>query len=433
MTLIEAIVSVAIFGIVSGSLYTIITLGVQLVRDDQARLDALAIAQAKMEALRNVPYDDIGTVGGIPSGAFEQSESETHNNTVYTIETDIRYVDDAFDGTTPTDTVSTDYKRIRIEVSWEGQYVSEPVVLVSTIAPNGLESSSGGGTLWLEVYTADSMPISAATVHITNSLVSPSVDITSATDSDGRYLVYGATASTQGYHVEISKSGYSSSQTYTVDVVSNPNPDPSDQTVVDGAVTTKLFYIDQVSDMTIHMEDLTTATPTANLDVRIVGAKRIGTASDGSDIPKYDQTLTTDANGDITLTDIEYDTYSMTFDDATTGYDLAGTPTSIPHVLAPNASDTVTLQTATDSANSFLVTVTNAEGQRLEAASVRLYTANLSADVTQQTNVYGQAFFPSLSADTYLVDVTLAGYEPYQSEFVISNDVQETIPLTVTP
>jgi hypothetical protein len=433
MTLVEAIVSIAIFAVVSVSLYTLITLGVQLVRDDQARLDAVALAQSTIEQLHNVPYDDIGTVGGIPTGTFEQSHTEIHNNTTYTVALDIRYVDDPFDGSAPTDTISTDYKQIRVSVTWEGQYIAKPVVLLTTISPEGLESNGGGGTLWIEAYTASASPISNATVRITNPSVIPAVDITSATDSNGRFLLPGTPASVQGYQIVISKSGYAPTQTYTVDSETNPNPEPGDQTVTEGGITTKVFYIDRHSDLTIHIQDATSGVATSGLPIRLMGAKRIGTALDGSDIPKYDEALTTDANGDISVNDIEYDTYRIVIDDSATGYDIAGTPTPLPFVLAPNTAGAITLHTASNADNTLLVTVQNESETALEGASVRIYTESLSVDVTQTTNASGQTFFSPLPAGIYTLEVTLNGYDFFQDQFDVTDDIQQIIPLTPTP
>ncbi|HLD21696.1 MAG TPA: type II secretion system protein, partial [Patescibacteria group bacterium] len=68
ITLIETLISLAIFIMVSSAFYLLIQLGLRTLTDDQIRLDAIAIAQSQIESLRNVPYDDVGTIEGIPHG-----------------------------------------------------------------------------------------------------------------------------------------------------------------------------------------------------------------------------------------------------------------------------------------------------------------------------------------------------------------------------
>jgi len=431
MTLIEALVSITIFAIVSVSFYMIINLTIKLVRDDQARLDAVSVAQSVVEQIHNAPYDAIGTINGIPNGSFPQTQTQIHNKTRYTVTTDIRYVDDPFDGILPNDPISTDYKKIRVAVTWEGQYVSTPVVLVTTISPDGIETAGSGGTLWIQVYDASTAPITNATVHITNPTVIPAIDIVSATDAQGQMMLPGAPASVQGYNIVVSKNGYSTTQTYTADSEQNPNPDPSDLTVTNGEVTQKILYIDKLSSLTIHAQDVESALPTANLQLHIVGNSRIGTALDGTPIAKYDETHTTNANGDITLSSVEYDSYTITIDDADS--DLAGMSAALPIVIAPNTTNTLTLETAPDAANTLLLTVRDASGNAITDASVLLANASNTVNITQNTNTNGQTFFTPLVAGTYTVTVTHNSYGTFQDSFDVTDDVVQTIPLTANP
>jgi hypothetical protein len=75
------------------------------------------LAQEKIEVVRNMPYENIGTVGGIPPGVLPQTETVTINNLAFEIKTTIVYIDDPFDGLSPDDLLPTDYKRVSIEIS----------------------------------------------------------------------------------------------------------------------------------------------------------------------------------------------------------------------------------------------------------------------------------------------------------------------------
>lgn len=429
-TLIEGIIAIGIFVVVTTGLYLLIQLGIRVVRDSQSRLDALAIAESQMESIKNLPYDNIGTNGGIPAGNITQTSTQTQNDIEFTVETDIRYVDDPFDGTAPIDLVSTDYKSIRVEVRWADQLITAPVVLITIISPNGIETDVGGGTLWLEVFNASAQPIPNATVRITNNTIAPAINITTLTDSNGRFILPGADPAVESYHVEISKSGYSSSQTYVVDALTNPNPDPTDITVIEDEVTTKTFTIDLLSDLQFYVEQRDTGEPIEGLTFTMTGDKRIGTQTDGSDIPKYAQQHTTDSSGNTTVSNIEYDTYSISIDPATTGYDFAGSAPHLPYVLGPNANETITIHVMPDTPYTLLLTVENATGVAITNATVRAYNSGLSIDSTETTNAAGQVFFTALNNESFTIEVTADGYQPYTASVNVTGDDIQTIPLT---
>lgn len=431
MTLIEVVIAIGIFAMVTIALYLVINLSVQVLRDDQSRLDALSIAQSEIESIKNVPYDDIGTTTGIPNGVFAATKTVEQNNTSYTVETDIRYYDDPFDGVAPTDTVNTDYKKVRVEVTWDGQFLDKPVVLLTNIVPNGIETTSGGGTLWVEVYNAATSPIANATVKVENTTVNPAISLTSLTDSQGRFLLPGAPASVQSYQITISKNGYSSEYTYTVDTDTNPNPDPGHQTVLEAEVTTKTFYIDKVSQLHIQIKDVTTGTPQANIPVHIYGNKRIGTDLSGQPIPKYSATLLSDSSGNITLTNMEYDTYTIELQDPT--LDFAGsTPSHLPYVLAPDTIGTITLETAPQASQTLLLSVIDPTQQPVENASVHIVNTLSTIDLTQTTNASGQTFFSPLSAGNFSIEITTPGFTTYTGTIEILADQQQEIALTPT-
>src|SRR3990167_8638010 len=76
-TLIEVVLALAVLGIVIGSIFAIIVIGVRVIGDSKARTDALSIANEKIEQVRNLPYDDVGLQGGVPAGKLPASETVT--------------------------------------------------------------------------------------------------------------------------------------------------------------------------------------------------------------------------------------------------------------------------------------------------------------------------------------------------------------------
>src|SRR5581483_7422951 len=108
----------------------------------------------------------------------------------------------------------------------------------------------GGGTLQINVVNAGGGPVPGASVQIVNSATSPSVNVTTFSDAFGTVFLPGAATSSQ-YQIYVSKSGYSSAQTYAHDQV-NVNPTPGYLTVSGNQTTTSTFAIDLLSHLTVR-------------------------------------------------------------------------------------------------------------------------------------------------------------------------------------
>jgi len=247
-SLIEIVIGVALFLIIALGVYGAFRLSVKVVHQSKARITAIMLANERIEEVRNLPYNDIGTVGGIPSGDIPQTENVVKNGVVFTVKTTISYVDDPFDGTAPDDSVPNDYKRVKVKVFWSGLFEGE-VVSITDVAPKGLESTVGGGNLLVSVFDALGNPISQADIHIANNNVDPQIDVVYQSNDNGQYLVAGAPTSTESYEITVSKSGYSTDRTYGKDEVVNPlNPHA---TVLEGQLTQISFSIDKLSKFSI--------------------------------------------------------------------------------------------------------------------------------------------------------------------------------------
>jgi len=247
-SLIEIVIGIALFLIIALGVYGAFRLSVKVVHQSKARITAIMLANERIEEVRNLPYNDIGTVGGIPSGDIPQTENVVKNGVVFTVKTTISYVDDPFDGTAPDDSVPNDYKRVKVKVFWSGLFEGE-VVSITDVAPKGLESTVGGGNLLVSVFDALGNPISQADIHIVNNNVDPQIDVVYQSNDNGQYLVAGAPTSTESYEITVSKSGYSTDRTYGKDEVVNPlNPHA---TVLEGQLTQISFSIDKLSKFSI--------------------------------------------------------------------------------------------------------------------------------------------------------------------------------------
>ncbi len=162
--------------------------------------------------------------------------------------------------------------------------------------------------------------------------------------------------------------------------------------------------------------------PLANISFAMRGNKTIGSDGGGLPIYKYNQTLTTNAGGTLSLSGMEEDTYTITVYGVSTGYDISESCNPQPVPLPPGGSVSTHIIFAAHTVNSFLVDVRNNAGAMIGNASVRLYRAPY--DTTQTSSGCGQTFFSGLSSGTigggnaYSIDVSASGYQPYTSTSV---------------
>lgn len=223
-----------------------------LIAENRAHVTGLSLATDRVEYIRSLAYDAVGTDGGIPSGVIPQVSTTTANGIEFTERVLIEYVDDPADGYGASDAngITTDYKRVRVSYTWN-QFSSErELVLASNVIPRSIESDVGGGTLRVNVFDADVQPFAGAEVRVTNNTVSPAVDVVRYTNGDGVALIGGAPAAS-GYELRVTDSDHSIDQTYQA-TTSLPNPDKSPVTVVEADVTTTNFFIDALSDLLVR-------------------------------------------------------------------------------------------------------------------------------------------------------------------------------------
>ena len=252
MTLIDVLVGSALTLVVFVALLGLLRASLLMASSAKAKAGATAIATTQMEYLRSLPYDELGTVGGIPAGAVSQTATTTENSVLYTIRTLVTYVDDERDGVGASDEngITTDYKRAKVAVSYTFRQSTREVALVSNMAPPSLETTTGGGTLRVNIVGAGGAPVPGASIRIENPSLVPAVDVTVFSDTSGSAAFPGAPTSTD-YRVSVTKSGYSSAETYARDAT-NQNPTPGYLTIAQNQTTTGTFAIDLLAPVTLR-------------------------------------------------------------------------------------------------------------------------------------------------------------------------------------
>ena len=129
--------------------------------------------------------------------------------------------------------------------------------------------------------------------------------------------------------------------------------------------------------------------PLGSLPVTVTGAKKIS-ANAGAPVYKYQKSVTTNSNGIISLSNIEWDVYDIQVSGT---YAVAEACKNIPYVLAPGVSKSVTLSLATAITNSLRVTVLNSSGYEVPNVSLMLSSGGFNQ--TKVTSACGQSFFGS--------------------------------------
>lgn len=251
---VEALIVIAIAVTIFGALFVTFTHSFELLAHAKAKTTATTLANNRMEYFRSLPYDDVGTVSGIPSGTIPQNSTTTMNNIVFHERVLVEYVDDPADGlltatTTDSNGIPADYKRIKIELTWTIKEQTQSIALVSNIVPRSIETTDGGGTVRVNVLDADSAPLAGAQVRLMNNTTTTTIDVIKMTDGTGTALFSGAPAASN-YEVVVTGTGYSTDQTYEV-TVANPNPVTSPFSVLEADISTVTFQIGELSDLDI--------------------------------------------------------------------------------------------------------------------------------------------------------------------------------------
>jgi len=132
-TLIELICVISLIAVICLSIFSAFNFVYDLTEANHARINALNLAQEKIELIKNMDYQLIGLVGGEPPGNLTGSEDIQINNLSFQIFYQVNWIDDPYDLTAPADTAPHDYKRVQVSVTADTKKAIKPVVLVTDI------------------------------------------------------------------------------------------------------------------------------------------------------------------------------------------------------------------------------------------------------------------------------------------------------------
>ncbi len=161
-----------------------------------------------------------------------------------------------------------------------------------------------------------------------------------------------------------------------------------------------------------------------NLSVTMQGLKTIGNSPT---IWKYNATSTSNSSGEISLPQIEWDTYTVEVS-VVSGYETAEVCNVQPELLAPGTSQLTRIYVATNTPKTLLVDVRRADGTYIEDATITL-TAS-STNQTSLSSACGQSFFRSLNGGSgYTLVVSKTGLETSTTSETVIGDTRRSITL----
>lgn len=429
-TLIESLIGAAVLGIFFAAVTIMVQQSVQLIGEARVAMVAQTIAQERLEIIRNMPYAEVGTVGGIVPGPLPLEEVITVNNQDFSVQTFIQYHDDPFDGLFPEDDLPNDYKKVEIKVNWGGIFASKnPISLYTNISAKSGEVDLGGGIISIIVFNALGEIIPGAEVKLEATELNPPVDTKVYTDTTGRVYLPGASNCHECYKVSVSKSGYTTDQTFGSNEVENPaKPHLS---VLPGQLTETSFTIDLPSSVTFRAVRSGTYIPFNGVQMRIRGSKEKGRNTLDEPVYVYDQQIVTGSGGSVTVSNLTWDRYHVSLPSGSS-VDFAGSWPFSPFSLLPGTSQEFTLVVDAATPRNLLVTVEDNAAQPISQASVELVNSAVGFIATQSTNALdkpdrSQAYFRDLP-DTlipYQLRIIADGFDDVYTETTISGKLKE--------
>lgn len=382
------LVGAALFLVLATGIYGAFRSVLTVTSASRAKIVAMDLANERFELIRNLPYEDVGISGSIPNGLLSHVETFVRSGFTFQATTTIRNIDDPFDGTiggSPNDLSPADSRLVEIEIGCAACRNFAPVFVNSRVGPKNLETSSTNGALFIRVFDANGQPVPDADVRIVNSAAVPAILIEDTTNINGMLQIVDAPPGVNQYQITVSKSGYTTDRTYTPGASGNPNPTKPHATVVIQQVTQISFVIDRVSTMNFSSTNVS-CTPIGGIDFNLTGTKLIGT---GPDVYKYSQDKITNGSGELSVGNMEWDTYPITLIDGS--YDLIGTNPLLPVSLPQNTTQDIDFIVAAKNPRTLLVAVKDsATGLPLENASVQLQKSGYDTTLVTERGFVSQ-------------------------------------------
>jgi prepilin-type N-terminal cleavage/methylation domain-containing protein len=439
-SLIEVLVVMFIVAISFTMFYGVSVTGTKFIIESKNKLAAAALANEKMEIVRNLSYEKIGTQGSIDiPGNLPQEETVVANGRTYQVSTSVRYADDPMDGTistTPADLIPNDYKVVRIIISWvDSAGNTKKVSSTSRFVPPGLETSNGGSPLSINVIDGETLlPVPQASVHITNTATTPQINDTIQTDNAGHIILPAAKISSNN-HVSITKNEYETIT--TMDSSATFIPIYGHISVVSNFLNTYNYILNKLATLTVKTADYQNNV-IGNISFSIGGGKIIGHDNTGANVYSMaNATTTTDVTtGEKQYQNINSGNYNIIMG-ANAQYEFIDFDPSVsPFFLPPNSNSTYIMRLADKNIKALFLEVRNSDSPSspIAGASVTLSREGTDIFTDKLSSLRGIVFYPDgatpLTNNDYTLKIVASGYAEYTHSVEIDKLTHVVVNLT---
>lgn len=403
-TLIETLIGVVIFSIIALSAWVGLVKILDAVQVLRTKTTATNLATEQFEIIRNLPYVDVGVIGSIPDGLVPHEQYLERDGHQFKVITVIRNIDLPFDGTIggdPNDLSPADNKLVELTIECNdcGSKDIASVTYTTHIAPLALESSGDNGALFISVFDGNGQPVAGANVHIENNLENPPIVIDDTTNNEGLLQIVDAPPGVEAYEISVSKSNYSSEQTYTTGAPSNPVPDKPHANVASGQVTEISFSIDELSDLEVNTRSIV-CNGVSNVDFNLQSSKTVG-----QNVYKYDEDYFSNSSGYLVINNLEWDTYNFTLLES--GLDLIGANPALPFDINPGTDHSIDLIFGNSDPNAVLFTLVDGSNEQLLSdAEILLEQGSFTATSTTGSGYLEQIDWSGSHGQENFVDET---------------------------
>ncbi|MFI5271237.1 MAG: prepilin-type N-terminal cleavage/methylation domain-containing protein [Candidatus Saccharimonadales bacterium] len=352
-TLVELTVAIVIMTMIVISMFGLFISLVQSAVLSKEKSAASALATNQIEYLKSLPYDELGIQGGSISvtNPLPASKTQTLSGVVYTIKTDIKYVDDAYDGcgsypdlptkmlycrnypppsgAPATDLNPADYKIINVSVY---DHTNTLLAGVDTqISARVAETASNTGALFVKVIDQNGNPVSGATVSVSDTSLTPHVNVADSSDGNGETIFYDLPPDTSNYNYTITASlnGYSTLSTILPSGSLQPNYSSQKLFAQQSSNVTLTLKPQGINSLVIESTDVS-GNPLPNAKIYVKGGYKKYTSS--SDTQYYFDTLSpsdirpvTDSGGLASLANLVPGPYIFCGDDGSVSCKVGNT------------------------------------------------------------------------------------------------------------
>lgn len=260
-TLLEALLSILILGLIVASLAPVLVFSAQSSEYSRAKTAAINLANKKLEEIRALPFNEIGTQGGNPAGNIPLTETVTMGKYTFKVETFINWIEEG--GCLSGTNADWDYKQIRISVTALRGFFNQnkqplKIEISSLIARDAEQPALTGANLRVCVFRAWGAGLNPNTGEFDTNFIKPvsSIKVLASkggnttqvyTTSKGSALFLGMPAGT--YQVDVDPS--------LVGMIVFPGSYPQNNITITDNSTRQLFaWVEEPCRLQLFLKDI---------------------------------------------------------------------------------------------------------------------------------------------------------------------------------